>query len=156
MFTLVLASDGACIAESVFCCFVQRLQSSRFMTIFTVPNQTPPPSHHHHDDHHADMSSQPPASPSSASAPSSSQPQPQPQLQLQQTDSHYRVPSSPQSRTDSAVHVDEMPERADPDSSFQSNASERHPKGKRKRTAYVYAARAANWIGRHVAKNTLC
>lgn len=48
MFTLVQASDGACIAESVFCCFVQRLLSSRSMTIFTIPNQTQPPIHHYH------------------------------------------------------------------------------------------------------------
>lgn len=145
MFTLVQAADGACIAESVLCCFAQRLLSPRSMATLTNspthhPNQTPPPTHHHRP-HHADMSSQPPASPSSASAPSSSQPQPQPH----QIDGHHRVPGSPQSRTDSAVHVDEMPDRADADSSFQSNASERHPKGKRKRTAYVYASRAATW-----------
>lgn len=35
------------------------------------------------------------------------------------------------------MNVDEGAERADPDLSFQSNTSERHPKGKRKRTAYV-------------------
>jgi hypothetical protein len=35
------------------------------------------------------------------------------------------------------VHVSESRERVDVDSSFQSNTSERHPKGKRKRTAYV-------------------
>lgn len=69
------------------------------------------------------MSSQP-SSP--ANAPDSSQ---------QQCENNGQAPSSPQSKADSAVHVDESSERTDPDSSFQSNASERHPKGKRKRTA---------------------
>ncbi|ROW10930.1 hypothetical protein VMCG_01017 [Cytospora schulzeri] len=69
------------------------------------------------------MSSQP-SSP--VAAPSSSQ---------QQSESNGQVSSSPQSKADSAVHVDESSERVDPDSSFQSNSSERHPKGKRKRTA---------------------
>lgn len=35
------------------------------------------------------------------------------------------------------MHCAENQDKTDPDSSFQSNASERHPKGKRKRTAYV-------------------
>ncbi|KUI66608.1 Homeobox protein YOX1 [Cytospora mali] len=55
--------------------------------------------------------------------------------QQQQSGNTGQAPSSPQSKADSAVHVDETPERVDPDSSFQSNSSERHPKGKRKRTA---------------------
>lgn len=64
------------------------------------------------------MSSQPP---SPAAAPTSSQ----------------LLASSPQSKADSAVQIDDTPEKADRDLSFQSNSSERHPKGKRKRTAYV-------------------
>ncbi|KUI54038.1 Homeobox protein YOX1 [Cytospora mali] len=66
-----------------------------------------------------------PSSP--AAAPNSSQ--------QQQSENNGQAPSSPQSKADSAVHVEETPERVDPDSSFQSNSSERHPKGKRKRTA---------------------
>ncbi|KAJ4397217.1 hypothetical protein N0V93_001441 [Gnomoniopsis smithogilvyi] len=71
------------------------------------------------------MSSQP-TSPSSAAVLGSSQPH---------SESNGQASSSPQSRADSAVHVDDPQEKADPDSSFQSNSSERHPKGKRKRTA---------------------
>lgn len=72
------------------------------------------------------MSSQPP-SPAAAALDSSQQ----------QSESNGQASSSPQSRADSAAPIDEPVDRVDPDSSFQSNASERHPKGKRKRTAYV-------------------
>lgn len=83
----------------------------------------------HRPTYYSIMSSQP-TSPSSAAVLDSSQ-------QQQHSSSNGQVSSSPQSRADSAVHVDDPPEKVDPDSSFQSNASERHPKGKRKRTAYV-------------------
>lgn len=57
--------------------------------------------------------------------------------QQQQNESSGPPSSSPHSTADSAVHIDETKDRVDADSSFQSNTSERHPKGKRKRTAYV-------------------
>ncbi|ROW14863.1 hypothetical protein VPNG_03785 [Cytospora leucostoma] len=57
------------------------------------------------------------------------------QQQSDNSDNNGQAPSSPHSKADSTAHVDESSERADPDSSFQSNSSERHPKGKRKRTA---------------------
>ncbi|PSR92071.1 hypothetical protein BD289DRAFT_481221 [Coniella lustricola] len=69
------------------------------------------------------MSSQPP---SPAAHPASSQ---------QHSDSSTHISSSPRSTQESTVHCAESQDRTDPDSSFQSNASERHPKGKRKRTA---------------------
>ncbi|KAG8164962.1 hypothetical protein KVR01_005237 [Diaporthe batatas] len=77
------------------------------------------------------MSSQP-ASP--GPLPASSQQQHQHQHQ-HQNENNGPPSSSPHSTADSAVHVDESREKVDPDSSFQSNSSERHPKGKRKRTA---------------------
>lgn len=71
------------------------------------------------------MSSQPPS------------PAPPPGSSQQQNENNDHPSSSPRSTADSAVHVDETQDRVDADSSFQSNSSERHPKGKRKRTAYV-------------------
>lgn len=64
-------------------------------------------------------------------------PGPLPGSSQQQNESSGPPSSSPHSTADSAVHIDENREKADADSSFQSNSSERHPKGKRKRTAYV-------------------
>lgn len=64
-------------------------------------------------------------------------PGPLPGSSRQQNESSGSPSSSPHSSADSAVHVDETRETADADSSFQSTSSERHPKGKRKRTAYV-------------------
>lgn len=66
-------------------------------------------------------------------------PGPLPGSSQQQNENNGLPSSSPQSTADSAVHidVDETRDRVDADSSFQSNSSERHPKGKRKRTAYV-------------------
>ncbi|KAL1878763.1 hypothetical protein Daus18300_002039 [Diaporthe australafricana] len=62
-------------------------------------------------------------------------PAPPPGSSQQQHESNGHPSSSPRSTADSAVHVDEAQDRVDADSSFQSNSSERHPKGKRKRTA---------------------
>lgn len=64
-------------------------------------------------------------------------PGPLPGSSQQQKESSGPPSSSPHSSADSAVHIDETRETADADSSFQSTSSERHPKGKRKRTAYV-------------------
>lgn len=64
-------------------------------------------------------------------------PAPLPGSSQQQNESTGNASSSPHSTADSAVHIDETQDKVDADSSFQSNSSERHPKGKRKRTAYV-------------------
>lgn len=64
-------------------------------------------------------------------------PGPLPGSSQQQNENNGPPSSSPHSTADSAVHIDENRDRVDADSSFQSNSSERHPKGKRKRTAYV-------------------
>ncbi|KAJ0121547.1 homeobox domain-containing protein [Diaporthe amygdali] len=62
-------------------------------------------------------------------------PAPLPGSSQQQNESTGNASSSPHSTADSAVHIDETQDKVDADSSFQSNSSERHPKGKRKRTA---------------------
>ncbi|KAG6363203.1 hypothetical protein INS49_008299 [Diaporthe citri] len=62
-------------------------------------------------------------------------PGPLPGSSQQQNENNGPPSSSPHSTASSAVHVDETRDRVDADSSFQSNSSERHPKGKRKRTA---------------------
>lgn len=138
------ASDGACILESVsvysassrlVVCRLVTFNTSNHSVSCLALHRPPLPSPPLYNLCYT-MSSQPP-SPSPAAPPPSSQ-----QQQQQQSDTNGPLSScSPHSRADSAVHVDESNDRADPDSSFQSNASERHPKGKRKRTAYVAHAR---------------
>ena len=73
--------------------------------------------------------------------------------QQQQSESNGPPSSSPHSTADSAVHIDETKDRVDADSSFQSNTSERHPKGKRKRTAYV--ARTPRGLAEGGARRTI-
>ncbi|CAN8098859.1 unnamed protein product [Discula destructiva] len=55
--------------------------------------------------------------------------------QLSETNGHQQTSSSPHSSADSALRADGSQEGGDLESSFLSNSSERHPKGKRKRTA---------------------
>ncbi|KAI3397871.1 hypothetical protein diail_10272 [Diaporthe ilicicola] len=78
------------------------------------------------------MSSQP-----TSPAPPPGSSQQQSQIENENENENSGQPSSsPHSTADSAVHIDETTQdRTDADSSFQSNSSERHPKGKRKRTA---------------------